>query len=148
MVLEYALKCLRRWLMRRCKTFWSFRSYCRFDCGNFWNELFLAEGQQWPHLTFLNEMWISTAGKTTPGVFLAVSKISLERKTHGFHSRLRKWKVLWVYLVLHWLVKKSRAKMDGMLDAESQQEIQLLLSWMKGLSLLCISFKKTSKISK
>ena len=35
--------------------------------------------------------------------------------------------------------------MDGMLDAESQQEIQLLLSWMKGLSLLCISLKKRQK---
>ena len=61
------------------------------------------------------------------------------RKYHlreKLHSGLEKWKVLWVYLVLHWLAKRFRAKMDGMLVVESQLEIQLLLSWMKGLSFL------------
>ena len=40
----------------------------------------------------LELMWISTAGKTTSGVFLAVSKISLERKTHGFQLKIEKMK--------------------------------------------------------
>ena len=40
----------------------------------------------------LELMWISTAGKTSPGVFLPVSKISLERKTHSFPLKIEKMK--------------------------------------------------------
>ena len=40
----------------------------------------------------LELMWISTAGKTTSGVFLSVSKISLERKTHDFPLKIEKMK--------------------------------------------------------
>ena len=50
--------------------------------------------------------------------------------------------------MLPWLALKFRAKMDGMLDAESQLEIQLLLSWTKGLSFLCFFNQKNVKNEK
>ena len=136
-----------RWLMRRSLISEVFRlgSITRFDDGNFSNELYLGEGQKWPHLTFWNWCEFQLLVKLPRAYSWPFQKYHLREKLTVFNSRLRKWKVLWVYLVLLWLAMKSRVKMDGMLDAESQLEIQLLPSWTKGLSFLCFSIKKRQK---
>ena len=88
---------------------------------------------KWPCLTFLECCVNSNCWLNYPGRILGHVKniITCEK-----NSKLVKWKVLWVYLVLHWLVKKSPGKMGGTLDAEFLQEIQHLLSWMKAPSSL------------